>query len=149
MRLVNVEMKCAAWDPDPDPERVVARGVAAEIASRGSHATTVVSSFDLAMVDDLRAIDPSITTGWLIHGHDPEPAVGVASERGHRWLHPDWGNLDAHLDATVRAARAVGVLLDTWTVDEPDVMRRFAAAGVDALITNDPALALATLAGLA
>lgn len=146
MRLVNVEMKCSAWEADPDPERVVARGVAAEIAARGIRETTVVSSFDLSMIDDLRTIDSTITTGWLFHGSDPEPAVAIAQARGHRWLHPDWGNLDAHLDATVAAARAAGVRLDTWTVDDPAVIRRFAAAGVDAVITNDPAAALAALA---
>jgi glycerophosphoryl diester phosphodiesterase len=146
MRLVNIEMKCAFWDPDPDPDRIIARGVAAEIAARGSAATTVVSSFDLSMVDDLRTIDPTITTGWLIHGHDPEPSVAVAAEHGHAWLHPDWGNLAARLEATVATARAAGVRLDTWTLDDPDEIRRFAAAGVEALITNDPAAALAALA---
>jgi glycerophosphoryl diester phosphodiesterase len=145
MRLVNIEMKCASWDPDPDPERIVARGVAAEIAARGDYATTVVSSFDLAMIDDLRVIDGAITTGWLVHGRDPEALVTIARDRGHRWLHPDWGNLDANLEATVRAAHDAGVLLDTWTVDDPDAIRRFAAAGVDALITNTPDVALAAL----
>jgi glycerophosphoryl diester phosphodiesterase len=145
MRLVNIEMKCAAWDADPDPERLVARGVAAEIATRNLHDTTVVSSFDLTMIDDLRTIDASITTGWLIHGYDPVPAVARAHEHGHGWLHPDWGNLDAHLEETVAAARDAGVRLNTWTVDDPDTVRRFADAGVDALITNDPATALAAL----
>ena len=145
MRFVNIEMKCAAWDADPDPDRVVARGVAAEVVARGLRHTTVVSSFDLTMIDDLRAIDPSITTGWLLHGYDPVPAVARAQEHGHRWLHPDWGNLDAYLEATVVAARGAGVLLDTWTVDDPDAIRRFAAAGIDAVITNDVAGGLAAL----
>jgi glycerophosphoryl diester phosphodiesterase len=32
-----------------------------------------------------------------------------------------------------------------WTVDDPERMRELASAGVDGLITNDPALAVATL----
>jgi glycerophosphoryl diester phosphodiesterase len=146
MRLVNVELKCCAWEPDADPERIVARGVAAEIAARGAYATTVVSSFDLAMIDDVRTFDPAIDTGWLIHGQDPQPLVAKAQARGHAWLHPDWGLLDANLDATVAAARDAGIRLDTWTVDDPDAIRRFATAGVDAIITNDIRNALTALA---
>ena len=58
---------------------------------------------------------------------------------------PTGRNLDAALDTTVAAARVAGVRLDTWTVDDPDAIRRFAAAGVDAVITNDPATALSAL----
>ena len=32
-----------------------------------------------------------------------------------------------------------------WTVDDPDLMKRLAKAGVHAVITNQPALALETL----
>ncbi len=146
MRLVNIEMKCCSWDPDPDPARVVARGVAAQVAARDTYATTVVSSFDLSMIDDLRAIDDALTTGWLIQGKDPAQLLAKARDRGHRWLHPDWGNLLVHLDATMAAARDADVSIATWTVDDPDAMRAFAAAGVGVIITNEPDTALRALA---
>ena len=145
MRLVNIELKCCAWDLDADPERVLARGVAALIAERDLYDSVVVSSFDLTQIDDLRAIDDRIDTAWLVHGVDPAGVVDLAAERGHRWLHPDWGNLDANLDAVCAAAHAAGLRLDTWTCDDPEVARRFAAAGVDALITNVPDIILAAL----
>ena len=141
MALVNVEMKCCAWDVDADPDRIVARAVAQLIDRRHAHHNVVVSSFDLAMLDDLRAIDSSIATGWLIHGHDPAAAVAVAREHGHDNLHPDWGNLDARLDATMLVAREHGVRINTWTVDDPEKLREFAAAGVHAVITNRPDVA--------
>jgi glycerophosphoryl diester phosphodiesterase len=48
--------------------------------------------------------------------------------------------------AAVARAHAVGCPLLVWTVDEPDDVRRVLAAGVDAVITNDPGQLLATLA---
>jgi glycerophosphoryl diester phosphodiesterase len=45
----------------------------------------------------------------------------------------------------VAAAHALGVPVLTWTVDEAEEVRRVAAAGVDAVISNDPEMLLATL----
>jgi glycerophosphoryl diester phosphodiesterase len=47
--------------------------------------------------------------------------------------------------AAVERAHARGVAVWAWTVDDPAEAKRVAAAGVDAVITNDPALLLATL----
>lgn len=143
--LVNVEIKCCGWDADPDPEHFVARRVVELVRELGATARVVVSSFDLSHIDAVRSMAPEIATGFLIHGHDPTAAVPVCVERGHLWLHPDWGNLSLNLEACVKAARSAGVKLNPWTVDDPEVIQRFAAAGVDALITNDPALALQSL----
>ncbi len=143
--MVNVEIKCCGWDPDPDPDHAVAAAVVELVRTLDIVERVVVSSFDLAHIDAVRLLDADLATGFLVHGHDPATFVGVCVERGHGWLHPDWGNLARHLESTVDAAHAAGIRLDPWTIDDPDTMRRFAAAGVDALITNDPALALATL----
>jgi glycerophosphoryl diester phosphodiesterase len=34
-----------------------------------------------------------------------------------------------------------------WTVNDPALVRRLAALGVDAIVTDDPAMAIATLDG--
>lgn len=47
--------------------------------------------------------------------------------------------------ALVARAHASRVAVVAWTVDEPADVLRVAAAGVDALVTNDPASALSTL----
>ena len=143
MTLINIEMKCCAWEPDADADGVVARGVANEIAARGLHANAVVSSFDLVAVDQVHALDPAIETGWLVQGVDPAVAVATAQDHGHGWLHPDWGNLHLRLASSVEAAGRYGIRLDTWTVDDPAVLREFAAAGVEAAITNVPEIGLA------
>jgi glycerophosphoryl diester phosphodiesterase len=41
---------------------------------------------------------------------------------------------------SVRAAHAHGAAVVTWTVDDPAVLARVDAAGVDAVVTNDPRL---------
>ena len=43
-------------------------------------------------------------------------------------------------ERSVRAAHARGAAVVTWTVDDPTVLARVDAAGVDAIVTNDPRL---------
>ena len=60
----------------------------------------------------------------------PRPRVGAAAPEAAR---------------PTPAATACSV--DVWTVDDPDEMRVLAAAGVDAIITNVPDVALADRSG--
>lgn len=46
---------------------------------------------------------------------------------------------------TVRAIHARGAAVIAWTVDDPEELRRVDAAGVDAVVTNDPRMAASTL----
>lgn len=45
-------------------------------------------------------------------------------------------------EASVRAAHARGAAVVTWTIDDPVEIARVDAAGVDAIVTNDPRLFL-------
>ena len=47
--------------------------------------------------------------------------------------------------AAVAAAHRRGAPVLAWTVDEPARIRELAALGVDAIVTDDPKIALATL----
>ena len=51
------------------------------------------------------------------------------------WLSAPHENVDAEL---VAKARERGMKVNTWTVDDPDEMRRLIGLGVDAIITNYP-----------
>jgi len=146
--IVNIEVKCLPWEPDADDERTVAAAVVAMIGERELHEHVVVSSFDLDAVDFVRSLDSRVVTGWLTMGQDPQATLPIARARGHEWLHPDSGVLTAEAapDA-VRLAAEHGVKLDVWTVDDEDHIRALAAAGVHAVITNVPAVALAVLDG--
>lgn len=146
--VVNLEIKCLPWEPDADADATVARAVVALVEQRAMFDRAVVSSFDLATVDAVRALDTRVATGWLTMGLDTEVTLPIAQERGHPWLHPDAGTASAAEAAAIAGrARDLGIRLDVWTVDDPDHIRALAAAGVDAFITNEPDVALAALAG--
>ncbi len=144
--VVNIEVKCLPWEPDADDERTVVAAVVAAIDARGIHDDVVVSSFDLDAVDYVRSLDSRVVTGWLTMGQDPKTTLPIAEARGHEWLHPDCGVLTASAAPNaVRRARELGVKLDVWTVDDEEHIRALAAAGVDAVITNVPEVALAVV----
>lgn len=50
--------------------------------------------------------------------------------------------------AVVRVAHARGAAVLAWTVNDPVLVERVAAAGIDAVVTDDPAMAIEVLATL-
>ncbi len=145
--LVNVEIKCFPTEPDADPGRAVTRAVVELLGVRALHHEVIVSSFELEVVDLVRALDSRVVTAWLTMGLAPATALPIAADRGHAWLHPDRASMDgAAADDAVRDAERLGVRLDVWAVDDPDEIARLSTAGVDAIITNLPDLALVALA---
>ena len=143
--FVNIEIKNVPIDPDYDPDEQIAGKVAALVRRLGIASRVVVSSFGLAAIDAVRAADPSIPTGWLtISAYDQQRALETVVEHGHGALHPHHTTVTPEL---MDAARAAGVLVNTWTVDDPTEMHRLADLGVNAIITNDVALAVQTLTG--
>lgn len=141
--MVNVEIKNVPVDPDFDPTETVAGQVVDLVTARGAVERVVVSSFGLAAIDAVRARNAGIATGWLtLVAYDQLRALETAVERGHNALNPYFSAVTAEL---VNAAHDAGVAINTWTVDDPDEMRRLADLGVDAIITNDIATAVATL----
>ena len=142
--IVNVELKCLPWEPDADADGVVVQATAALV--RDCACEIVVSSFDLGTVDAMRACAPEIATGWLTYGRAPADTALLAARNGHPWLNPDRNAVLAAPADAVAACRGAGLAVDVWTVDDPDEMSTLAAAGVDALITNVPDVALQTLA---
>jgi glycerophosphoryl diester phosphodiesterase len=144
--LVNVETKCFPTEPDADPERLVVRGVVDLIQRRELHDRVIVSSFELDAIDAVRAIDSRVVTGWLTSGLAPTTTLPITASRGHTWLNPDRGSMRGPLaQAAVEEAARHAVRLDVWTVDDPEQIASLAAAGVDAIITNVPDIALAAL----
>lgn len=144
--LIDVEIKNMPNEADWDPAESVAASVASLIGERGRRARTVVTSFSLASVDMVRAVDPTIATGWLtLPGYDQSAAVDTIVERGHHALLPRHEAVTVEL---VERAHGAGIEVLAWTVDDPDRMLALAALGVDAVITNVPEVAVAALAAL-
>ena len=146
--LVNVEVKNMPAEPDHDPDETVAAAVVAAIAARGLHEETIVSSFNPATTARLRALDARIRVGQLLDPRIPDLAVAVAAAAaaGYRAIHPFNGSLaEDGSSALVDAAHDAGLWVVVWTVNDPERMRVLAGAGVDGVITDDPALAVSTL----
>jgi glycerophosphoryl diester phosphodiesterase len=145
--IVNVEIKCCAWDPDPDtPEHHVVRAVVDAI--RATDVEVIVSSFDIANIDACRAMAPELTTAWLAHDQELGTAAAHAAEHGHTWLNPDRKRALNAPAGEIRAVHEQGLSIAVWTVDAPDEITALAEAGVDALITNVPDVALEVLGRL-
>lgn len=104
----------------------------------------LVSSFYPTLVLAVQARLPRMRAAWLFDGEHGGPRRTDALVRVLRpdGLHPRHDRIDA--DAVARW-HARGLFVNAWTVNEPTEMRRLAAAGVDALITDDVPTALRIL----
>jgi glycerophosphoryl diester phosphodiesterase len=145
--VVNVEIKNSPIEPDYDPAEHAAAEVAALIAERRrpdrQADQVVVSAFTLPTIDVVKTTDPTLATGWItLSSLDQDWALVTAVERGHDAIHPQEQAVTKEL---VERAQAEGIAVRAWTVDDPGRIRELDEFGVDALITNDVALALSIL----
>ncbi|HYI60672.1 MAG TPA: glycerophosphodiester phosphodiesterase [Acidimicrobiales bacterium] len=140
--VVNVEVKNWPEDADFDPGEAVTEAVVAELARRGRPDRYLVSSFHRPSIDRVRERAPGLATAFLHAQVDGATALAEAVAHGHRALHPWYGWVTEEL---IAAAHAQGVVVNTWTVDDPELMARFAGWGIDGIVTNVPDIALAAL----
>lgn len=142
---VDVELKNLPGEPDYDEHDALAGLVAEVLVPRLDSRPLLATSFNPSTVAALGARLPAVPTGLLHTEYLAVPAaLGVALELGARVLcpHVDAPGLD---EATVAEVHGAGVALLVWPVDDPARARALAAAGVDALCTNDPAAITAAL----
>lgn len=136
--LVNVEIKADG----PAGGVPLAAPVLEVVGAWGGR--VLLSSFDPATVDECRRLDPSVPTAQLTFLPDRPVTELVAwvAERGHGAWHPHHATLEP---ATVAAAHAAELTVNTWTVDDPARIAVLADWGVDGIVTNDVPTALAVL----
>lgn len=140
---VNVEIKNDPSEPDFDPTDTIADETIAHLLARGDDQRWLISSFRMETIDRCRALAPHIRTAWLCG----EPPAGVAQtlmKKGHLALHPWFGAVTSEL---IEECHAAGVQVNTWTCDDPAVMRQLIEWGIDGICTNLPDVALEVLAG--
>jgi len=136
MALVDVEIKNSPLEAAFDPEHGIARQVAAALAGRPG---IVVSSFNLLTLDAFHGADPTTPTGWLtLAGYDQRDALSTAARHGHAALCPPDVATTPEL---VDAARAAGLAVVTWTVNDAGRLAELAGIGVGVAITDRPDLA--------
>ena len=140
---VNIEIKNLPGQPGFDPDDRMARQVVDLVVARGRVGDVVVSSFWPDTLTAVRTAHPDLATGLLVASWlDPDTGVATAVERGCTALHPPVDRVDA---ALVDRAHRAGLSVAAWTVNDPGDLEALARAGVDAVITDDVALALRTL----
>lgn len=143
--LVNVEIKNSPDEPGYDSSGSLVAQVLGELAELDHAAGLIISSFDLATVEAVRAAGASMPTGILLEpGADLRRAVAVAAERGFDAIHPFVIGVDA---AAVASAHDAGVAVNVWTVNGTHDMEALVAMGADAIITDDVAAARAVVDG--
>ena len=145
LAVVNIEIKNWPEDLDFDESEAVAQGVVDLLEQRGElgDGRNLVSSFHLATVDRVHELAPGLATAWLIGMVDqPGLLVERTAEHGHVAFHPHHAFVNEDL---VRLAHDAGLAVNTWTCDEPERIRWLESVGVDAVVTNVPAVALEAL----
>ena len=153
---VHVDVKSAGAVP----------GLARALGDFGLRERALASSFDARALRGLAALAPEVRLGISF----PEDRLGIHGRRGSalvvrgglRALRTVTPRLVARLlarasasalvlhhalasPAAVRAAHGRGAAVVAWTVDDPRDLARVDAAGVDAVVVDDPAIFVSTL----
>lgn len=137
---LNVEIKNDPAEPGYDRSGGLAAQVVAELTEFAGNHDVIVSSFDLATLRAVRAVDTEVAIGLLLGwGADIADAVKIATVEGFGCLHPFVGDVDA---SVVERCRATGLMLNVWTVDTPADLTRMVDLGVDIVITDNVEAAL-------
>lgn len=98
-----------------------------------------VIGFDHTRLFMLKLHNPHIQTGLSFSGRNPKleraAMVPLAKTLGASAINPNHTLVDK---ALVDAAHKAGLSVNTWTVNQPEVMERMLDYGVDAIMTDHP-----------
>ena len=136
---VNVELKHDV------PSRAALARAAARIV-RASGADVLLSSFDPLLLAAAGAMAPRVPRAMLFHARQARWADALEAA-----MRPGFAS-SVHLERTqtdprtIARARARGLRVGVWTVNDPDEAVDLAALGVETIITDAPGRVLAALA---
>ncbi len=140
---VNVEIKNDPRDPDFDPTDSIADRTVAALSQRREDDRWLISSFRIETVDRCKSLAAAIRTAWLVT-EVPDDVIAIMVGRGHDALHPWVGMLNrSHIDA----CHGAGILVNTWTCDDPQRMTELMEWEIDGICTNVPDVAIDVIAG--
>jgi glycerophosphoryl diester phosphodiesterase len=142
---VDIEIKNLPGEPgfEAEAERTLEATLSALLGARFA-GSVVISSFNPATIRRSVELAPGVATGLLIiDAVDPFDALGAAIADAHAFILPSVASLADAGPALIRAAHEAGVRVGAWTADDPGTVRRLLDWDVDAVATNDPALAAA------
>jgi glycerophosphoryl diester phosphodiesterase len=127
-------------------EESIVRETHAELERAAFDGAVLVVSFNPSSIATSKDIAPNVPTGFLVwKSVTPRDALAHAVDEGHDMVLPNASAVTSEGAAYVRAVHDAGLRLGTWTVDDPRQVRMFLDLGVDAVASNDPAMALEVL----
>lgn len=138
---LNIEVKNLPSDPDYDADFGISLAVAGLIQAFDATDRVLVSSFDFQSVQRIRSYDPAIAIAWLVWQAGPVQIVERARGAVDA-IHPHELLIDRHL---VDLARAAGLMVNAWTVNDPDRVLQIDGYRVDGIITDNVPMALDVL----
>jgi glycerophosphoryl diester phosphodiesterase len=119
--------------------------VVADHPSRTDGRLSVIS-FDEVAIDRVRELDPDIRTGYLLAPGQPiDAAFRWAAERGHAGVHPWEADLGVDPLPILAEARAVGLIVGCYVVNDPVRMRLLSGSGLWGFVTDVPDVAIEVL----
>jgi glycerophosphoryl diester phosphodiesterase len=139
---INLEIKNYPTDDDYDPTDAFANRVMdVVLESKIPARQVIVQSFTPANLDVAASRMPEAELALLSLAQTNDFAIDVAAQRGYEWLSPAWPFDKAYVDR----AHSQELRVVPYTINQREDVKAAAEAGVDALITDDPLMALKTL----
>jgi glycerophosphoryl diester phosphodiesterase len=143
---VNLEIKNSPLEHDFDPGDIVLSLVLDHLRRAGSGGGVLISSFNPQTAGRAVGALAGLRTALLVPtGGDLTQAAAAAAAAGHDALHPAAADLTEDPERRIDTVHALGLGVNVWTVDDPEQIRRLAAAGADGIVTNRPDVALEVL----
>src|SRR5262249_30179744 len=125
------------------PKEAVVEATLAVLDRVGFDGAILISSFNWLSIERVRALAPGVPTGFLTTAMiDPWASLLYVRAEGHTHVLPQAPPLLEAGVRFVREAHDAGVLVGTWTVDDPATIEALFGMGVDAVATNRPAVAV-------
>ena len=136
--LFNIEAKVSEHTPSNFADLVLDR-----IGEHGVKSRVIFQSFDFAILHRMGRLAPGITLAALWEG-EARSFVEIAQEAGTAIVAPEFRLVT---EEKVRDAHQAGLQVIPWTANTVADWAALIAAGVDGIITDDPAALIAYVRG--
>lgn len=138
----NIETKIDPREPDMTaPPAEFARRTLEVIRKHRLESRVMIQSFDFRTLHEMKKLAPEIALVALYSG-PARSFVEIAKEAGADTISPEYKLVTSE---EVKTAHAAGLKVVPWTPNQPQEWARLISAGVDAIITDDPAGLIAYL----
>ena len=132
--MLNIELKTGVFFYEGIEQKTIDL-----VHAAGMNERVIYSSFNHYSIRKVQQIDPEAKVG-LLHEDGFIDVPQYAAKLGVNALHPKYVSL--RYPDYLEDCRRLGLDINVWTVNDEQMMRDMFAAGVHAVITNDPALAI-------